>query len=364
MLSFHFYIKTSEGNKLLPYGREMTKVLAGAHTPSPTVRAKRVTSWIFSLCLWHQTACTVELIDNIQRYDNNEITVQVLSLFDQVSESKIKNSASWKGDWIFRRQRLAIIDQELLSIKPDLAIFQEVMAKKQSFYESDEAILQSGSLVNYQWEKSVVGVHQDTAEEESLAIAVGVPLKLNTTQQPLPLTEKSFIFAATLVSERQKSPVFNLKVAKEDSKNPQIIRLISQQMEAYLIQNQLCAKRVILAGTLPFDEDNILYQEFKNKWGLIDVAKEICQVERNCYTTSESNEIFLKTSEGEKPSRMDKILVHKYSTVTSSTRNFLLSKTPEFLYYKKFGLASLWPSQRFGWLASIKLMRCGKDNAL
>ena len=94
-----------------------------------------------------------------------------------VPEVSPRSGANLEGDWLFRRLRLDLVDQEIYKIRPDILLFQEMMMRRGSPSESDKNILSYGSLDGYQWSKSVVGRFEDTQEEQLMAFAVGLSFR-------------------------------------------------------------------------------------------------------------------------------------------------------------------------------------------
>ena len=87
---------------------------------------------------------------------------------------------AWKGDWIFRRDRLELVDQGLRNSKPDLLLLQEALARVGSAAESDLAILSAGAIADYDWRQLKVEEYPDTQEVESMAVAAAPPCGWST----------------------------------------------------------------------------------------------------------------------------------------------------------------------------------------
>jgi hypothetical protein len=120
--------------------------------------------------------------DQSNVYDSHKIKVQVLSLFNQRTASRL-STKSWKGDWLFRRERLSLIDKELGESKPDLIVFQELIKRDSNSFESDMGILSANALKGYKWKLSKKEVYTDTGEEEYLGLAVSSSMQFQKVYQ-------------------------------------------------------------------------------------------------------------------------------------------------------------------------------------
>ena len=100
--------------------------------------------------------------------------------------------------------------------------------------------------------------------------------------------------------------------------------------------------------------------EFASRLGLQDAAKGFCNIASKCYTVNPQNEIFYIARGEFLPSRSDFLFVPKATKVSISGSNLTEGQHPETTYYKKFGLSSLWASERSGWFTSLRFARCEK----
>ena len=108
-------------------------------------------------------------------FDQRFISIQSVSLFNQRSLSHA-SAEQWKGDWVFRRHRLDLIDKQLRFTRPDLVVFQELMERSGSYADSDRNILAEGALRNYEWDLNDLVDYEDTQEVQYHATAVALPL--------------------------------------------------------------------------------------------------------------------------------------------------------------------------------------------
>ncbi len=318
-----------------------------------------------ALCLWILLAlalqgCVTGLFDFSAGYDQRPLTLQTLSLFTQRVPSRLARR-SWKGDWVFRRDRLELIDEELRSAKPDLLMLQGVMAKVGSTAEGDRRILSAGALLDYDWREGVVEEYADTQEMQSLAIAVGLGSKfvsVDTRERELWLMGTGgFLLAATVDYEDQPVTVFNVQMPPQPDPDQLWYSFVQERIVERLKRLRHCPKRVIVGGFLPGDESIRRFDDFTKKLQLKDLATGFCQIASNCFTATPTNDLYEATVGNESPSRVDRIFTHQSALVYSSGRNF---DDPDAgsRYVREFGMSRLWPVQRFGWTAQVRLARC------
>lgn len=313
-----------------------------------------------SLLFGLATACIRDLFHETAGFDSRPLAIQTLSLFNQRPANRL-GKKSWKGDWIFRRDRLDLIDLELRNRKPDILFLQQVMDKLGSAVESDRAILGAGVLSDYEWRQQKVEEYGDSDEAESLAIAVSSPAKfllLHPEQKETwMLGLKGYASAQTLEFEDQPLTLFNVQMPAKDNGSSIWYSFLQERIAEKIKHDHLCAKRLIVAGFLPGDEKSRQMSTFLQKLQLKDVATGFCQLANNCYTATPTNELFVATVGDEAPSRTDKILLHRSAYVYASARSFE-EADPSSRYAREFGLTRLWPTERFGWFAQVRLSRC------
>ena len=303
------------------------------------------------------------------RYDKRAISIQTLSLFSQRAQSRLSN-ASWKGQWLFRRSRLELIDANLRKIRPDLIFFQELMKETDSPTRSDVVILSAGALSDYSWREVAIRDFADTEETEFLSIAVGTAIDAGLAAAT-PRQEKlcklgsgGGIYASSVESEGSGIYLFDVNVSKETENSSELFSVLQDCIISYLKEVHGCPKRVIIAGFLPVQEKGKEFNHFLSYLQLKDAAVEFCSTPSQCHTATSLNEIFLATSGDITPNRYDRILVHDSAYVYSSTRNFDVGSDRDPEGAKRFGLTKFWPTERFGWLASIRFSKCDSDEII
>ena len=310
------------------------------------------------VCL--STGCVTKILAGGSGFDERALTVQTVSFFNQRTPSRL-GKRNWKGDWIFRRDRLELIDQELKNVKPDILVMQEVLARDGSDAESDAKILKAGSLADYDWRTAKVEAFEDTQETQSMAIAWGGGLKYVGTasgeRDSWAMGSGGYLMAATLDYDEQPVLVFNVQMPPHNGDDQLWYSFVQERIRERIQTTNLCMKRVIVNGYLPGDEGARRYGEFLRTMQLRDSAQGFCQIAGQCYTATPTNDIFVATVGDENPTRTDKVFVHQSALVYSSRRDFEESD-PSNRYARDFGLSRLWPTQRFGWLASVRLAHC------
>ncbi len=313
-----------------------------------------VPAFLISGCAW--------LFSQSSAYDQRPLTVQSLNLYNQRLKGRL-SSKMWKGDWILRRHRLAIIDLDLRNIKPDVLMLQHSMARIGNRSESDKAILSAGALQDYEWQEQDVQQFLDTQEKESMVIAISSSGRFvnQPTGKPIgqmwPLGHTGFLQHAVLSYEDQSVDIFNVHLDVPPGTESVWLGFIEGKIKEQESRPDYCPKRLIVGGYLPVSDLSQSFLKFLQDTNLKDVATGFCLEENRCYTSTPTNEIFLATVGDESPSRVDRIFVNQNAFVYQSRKNFATSN-PLDEYVKGFGIQALWASQRFGWVSQLRLPRC------
>ena len=294
--------------------------------------------------------------------DQKDITVQFLSLFNQDTPS-VSKDIQWQGDWAFRRERLEVVDSYFRTMRPDLILFQEVMAKRSNAFDSDFKILSSGSLIDYTWQSLKVKTHHKTEESEFVSVVSGYPiygLGSQGLRNKIWLMDGSNYLSAFIVSsEKQRVGVFILKL-DITSKSSAIknFSFISEKIKNFLVKHDICQKRIILAVDLQVNTFETFYDSFIAKFDLKDPAQEKCLNNPECYTSSSSNHLYKiarkdRLSEG----RDLRILTHNDAKVFSSNINLKEIYTREKLILNNEEL-KINPTLKYGWTMTFRLAHC------
>ena len=289
------------------------------------------------------------------------IIISTLDLFSQAEQGK--GIKTWQGDWEFRRDRLDVIDNGLRDIRPDIAIFQNALARSGSTSESDKIILSAGALARYDWYDSVVDTLKESGEDRSLAIAVTKPFLIDTA----PTEDRTYWqmgadgHLAFFTLNGGADPILVADVLMP-SRRDQVglwYSFVQERIQERVKQRKVCLNRVIVAGYLPIDQDNRRARDFMEVLRLRDSATGFCQNADRCQTATLNNEMFalLKSEEG--GGQVDRILVNGSAGVLSAGLAF--TKSVESSQYKEiYGLSHIWASVRFGWMARVKLAPCSR----
>jgi len=310
-------------------------------------------------------ACVTRVLGEFAGLDTSTITIQTASLFNQKVPSRI-GTRNWNGDWIFRRDRLVAFDRALRNIKPDILLLQEVLAKRGAFAEVDRNILMSGALEDFGWTDRVAQEFDDMQEVQTMAVvtAPSVPVlaKPNPEVRDFWLIGNDGFLMATIVEiDDQPVVVFNVQMPQQLGQKYLWYTFLEERIAEWLKIAKTCNKRVIVGGYLPGDQDSKRFNDMMVRIGLRDSSAGFCEVASNCHTATPLNEMFLATVGDETPSQPDRVLVPQSASVLASGRN-LLENEAENRWTKDFGLTRMWPTQRFGWRAAVRLARCTRSD--
>ena len=304
-------------------------------------------------------ACVSRLLTG--GYDDRTLAVHTYSLFNQKSPAVGLNS-SWNGDWIFRRDRLELIDQYFQAHRADVVLFQQAMQKAHGEIEWDQAILAAGSFAEFNWRSEPVAEYEDTSETESMVVAASsvVGMKQRQAGESPSLWHvgpDGFLQASAMELGGQMAAVFNLQMPQKIERDPIWFSFIGERVRDWLKIQGICPKRVIIGGYIPADVEARSFAEFMENLGLKESSEGLCDVAMKCQTANPVNEIFRLSSDGALASQADRILVPKSAIVYSAGRAHDTSvQAPP--YEKAMGFTQLWPSIRSGWEASIRLASC------
>lgn len=305
------------------------------------------------------SSCVTRLMSS--GYDERPLVIQTLSLFNQRSISSGKKLA-WEGDWIFRRDRLDLIDRYFRGHRSDVVLFQQVLRKAFSEIEWDQSILSAGSFGEFAWRSETVAEYSDTAETELLAVAVAPSLSLKQRQAGESpslwnVGSDGFIQAVSMVLDGQPVAVFNVQMPKKIERDPIWFKFIEERVKDWIKIQGICQQRVIVGGFIPADVEAKGYSELLENLSLKDSSAGFCDVVTKCQTATPENEIFRIAVEGGVAQQVDRILVPVGAIVYSAGKS-VDEPGSGSEYIKSFGLNRLWPSIRSGWQTSVRLPQC------
>ena len=300
-------------------------------------------------------SCATGWVEPNRDFDFRKLKIQMVSLFNQHTNPQ-NSHKTWRGDWLFRRERLAVMDRELSDLKPDLAIFQNMMRRDSNPFESDEGILSAGALRGYRWSVSKVFDHTDTGEEESLGLAFSSSFEIpeESTQNSV-VIEGTALALQTLKLEHQAILIANIDLA--DKTTEKSFEKIIEEIKKKINTDHICPQRIIFAIHSSRElEDRVL--QLADKFSLQDSAKGFCNTEADCFTAGPANKIYNLVYGETLAQRVDFLFVPAKTFISKSERNMTEPRQSDFGYFKQFGLEALWPSDRYGWRTDLTLARC------
>lgn len=302
------------------------------------------------------TGCIPTTINdnNVSRFDSRKIKLQFFSFFNQ-RDAPIKSESSWKGDWIFRRERLNLIEKELGDNKPDLNIFQNSIGRENNPYESDLGILGSSVLKSYKSHLHNLVEYEDTHEIESHAVSIIPPLYFCSQEGGLLSQENNHLSWDTLTFE--KEPVLVVNMELKNTVIESILNEFLDEIKKIVSNEKICNRRIILAASIPPE----IYKSalrVPDSLNLQDASKNFCITESDCYTANSLNEIFSKAYGEILPSRYDFIFVPTSAKVILHKVNFKDPARLESGAFRTYGMKSLWASDRFGIRIDLLLAKC------
>lgn len=294
-------------------------------------------------------------------YEDKRLIVQVVSLFPQLKTPSVEDS-NWTGDWIFRRERMDLLDKQLSEIKPDIILLQDLVFRKYSPGESEFNLLASGALTDYDWHITKTGMIAETEETTASALAMALPLKiellktLNSKSKWDIGEENSYVIFTRFKTLEGDAGFISVKL---DSLNSGFwYKRISDAISSLISSSGICPERFIIAGRLPEDKIEGSDYEMFSKLGFKDAASEFCSDLRVCYTEDQKNPIRRKIQTDAINQRSLRIFVHGRTNVYSGLRNLMRTRVfPD--KESKYGLKEYSASDSYGWISSLGFPTCG-----
>lgn len=287
-------------------------------------------------------------------YEPRFLVLRTYNLFNQRIPPN-DTSYSWLGDWVFRRERLSTVDAALRQSKPDVLVFQQLMAKKDSDIESDTEILSSGALNQFEWHVNPVRYFSDTAEQEYHGLAYSLPLRLVPREQPEVVkvfSEQMMMTVSVLALENEPLAIFNVEALGpvDDEVLSSVITAIEQKRS----ELGICPERVVIAGFLGTVSARKFSDQAEAKLSMKNSSAGFCEIETQCFTTTPLNGIYL-ISGNNSSYQSDYIFTHADAIVASSHRTFTEEGSEP---NRMFGLPGMWGSRTYGLESNIRFKRC------
>jgi hypothetical protein len=306
-------------------------------------------------CLSQQQCATTIFRKTFTR-DQSLVSIGAGSFFNQRAHPPEKN---WQGDWVLRRERLHLIDEELLKMQPDILVLQETMARTGSAFDSDQRILRAGSLADYVWSNAAVKYYPDTDEEEYISVVSKQAILKERTLAPSQLITPAHggALALQVIHLYNQAPltVAHLTLPQGASDEARFLAQVKSQIDTFLKQEHLCEERLVLAGILPREKSKN-FQDFLKNFRLKDSVPENCLLE-DCPNPHPTNLFFQVSKSGEADTRSARIYVPISGTLVEST---VLFSAPQDsgLFVDSYGISSLWPTAHYGWMTRLKFSSC------
>ncbi len=306
------------------------------------------------------TSCALLSGSGQKTYDERSFSVLNLNLFNQRVSSSL-STRSWKGDWLFRRERLEFVDEQLRISRPDIVVFQEALTRRDSPSESDMNILGAGALEGYEWDAPLVATYRDTQELQYNSVAVGLPVKLlpkdPNVKAVWPISVDGAMSYSLLELDEKPILVVNLDMPEATQKADAWYEFVRAEIRNLLKDVGICSQRLLVAGHIPGSSIWKGYSELLKEFNLKDTTTGFCEAASDCLTTTTQNDLFASINNGQASSHSERILVHNDAIVFSS--NTAMNKMrPKSEIGPQYGVHRLWASPSFGWEAELRLARC------
>lgn len=305
------------------------------------------------------TACA-SLIGTSRGYDERSFTIINFNIFNQRQPSALSKK-NWKGDWLFRRERLELVDEQLRVTRPDVVVLQEATTRLDSPSESDMNILSAGALEGYEWDATLIADHRDTQESQFNAVAVGLPVKLVRQEEIIkkswPISVEGSMSYSLLELDGSPILLVNLQMPETIQKADAWYQSVTQEIKMLQEQVKVCSQRLIVAGHIPGSGIWPGYSQFIADLGLRDTASGFCEAASDCLTTSPQNDLFAAIGGGASGSHSERILVHQEVIVFSSGISMQKIR-PISVNGPQYGIHRLWASPRFAWESELRLPKC------
>lgn len=307
-----------------------------------------------------QTSCALFGGQSQKEFDERSFSILNLNLFNQRNQSSL-STKNWKGDWLFRRERLELIDEQLRVSRPDIVVFQEALTRRDSPSESDMNILSAGALEGYEWDASLVQAYRDTQEMQYNTAAVGLPIKLMSRDTNVkavwPIGVDGAMSYSLLELDQRPILLVNLQMPEATQRADAWYGFVRSELRGLLKMTGICPQRLIVSGHIPGSSIWRGYSEFVTEFNLKDTTTGFCEAASDCLTTSTQNDLFSAINNGQGASHSERILVHNDSIIFSSGTS-MMKMRPTSVNGPQYGVHRLWASPNFGWEAELRLARC------
>lgn len=287
-----------------------------------------------------------------------QVTIQVAPLFLQ--ENQKDPSINWQGDWIFRRKRLDLLDQQLATSKPDVIVFQDLIYRAYSPSESEQNLLSAGSLANYSWHVAKTGYLESSEETIASGVAAALPSRIDFAKTMSSKEVWEIEGGAKVVYTQVKTEngsIALLSVNAFGASGKLSYASLQEVFSEISMLSAVCPERIVLTGDLPQDRVYGLDEEFMRSNALKDAAVGFCDEVDLCYTESRQNPVARLLGGLVNSDRNIRVLLHSDVKVISSGRN-LDKKSTVDTEVKFYGLDAYTVSDKYGWLVVASFPIC------
>lgn len=318
----------------------------------------------FLLCSWCGLSGCVSL-GLQENYDSRPLRFGMIDLYSQMERHIDPGVPSWTGDWIFRRERLELVDQSLQIAKPDMLFLQNVMQRGASAYDSDQAILGAGALNEYQWQSHVTREHTLAGETARVAVACAAPMRVDpffsTRSGYWSLGADGYLFASTVIFEGLEIPVMLLRVSPGMAMQNLWYFYAYRYIRDFIEKHHLCSKRLVISGEFWGSYGQSDYQILLDLLQLKDTSISFCSDMTKCLTADPDNAMYQGIQDVPEAARNLRILVHHSAQVFDAKRTLHDERKPSRQQFKEgfYGIHPLEPAPYYGWEASVRFPRCG-----
>ncbi|MBP9707621.1 MAG: hypothetical protein KBD78_08245 [Oligoflexales bacterium] len=315
------------------------------------------------------------------------LSIETLDLFSQRIPNKrlSENGIDWRGDWLFRRERLKLLDSLFYSRLSNIIFLQGVLEKKGDPHDQDLKVLTDGALRDYRWESQVFQFYEDTWEEESLAVGVSFPLKLiepaedekseNTNEEAQTLAERLVLepeFAIYFVKvdyDGEDLLLINIKFRPEMAdKNlnsysryidsNRIYSKVIASLKSIISKAAVCDKRIVVAGYLPHALQNQEFLASLAEIGLKSTHEIFCPVLSECFTQKIDNQIFAQSTLEKNEQLADLILVPVDANVHLALRGNTEAAVSSIYTKQSYDITKIPASIRDAWVTRVEIKSC------
>jgi hypothetical protein len=296
-------------------------------------------------------------------YDRESFTVQTINLFDQDLEiESSEGKVNLKGDWLFRRDRLELLDRQLAEKKANLLFFQSIMQRLGNWTDFDLEILKAGVLGGYGFLSSKVAEDEQTFETRLVGWGFD-PSFIAESSQEITLVKKAHSgFASTVLNFYGKHILLVNVFTESVSSKVDSYTDLAGFIESELGLKKVCLDRLIVAGALDeFDSQGVSVQLLRDRFDLVDIGQSRCSDQKmqssDCHSIASDN-LLAQSKKDIVFLRNERIFLPSTSKSTDLGRVVVQKSVNQSRYIHNFFPEDLYPIQQSGWMASVRLIQC------